>query len=115
MKILMVAGEPSGDAHGASLIAELQKITPQLKVYGIGGPLMLQRGLQAIYTLDSLEVHGLLEIVPHLPRLYRILWHLRSTLKEEQPDLALLIDYPGIQSQAGCAGQTTEHSGPLVQ
>ena len=96
MKILMVAGEPSGDAHGASLIAELQKITPQLKVYGIGGPLMLQRGLQAIYTLDSLEVHGLLEIVPHLPRHYRILWHLRSTLKEEQPDLALLIDYPGF-------------------
>ena len=96
MKILMVAGEPSGDAHGASLMAELQKITPQLTVYGIGGPHMLQRGLQAIYTLDSLEVHGLLEIVPHLPRLYKILWHLRSTLNEEQPDLALLIDYPGF-------------------
>ncbi len=96
MKILMVAGEPSGDAHGAALMGELQKIMPQLTVYGIGGPLMLQQGLQAVYTLDSLEVHGLLEVLPHLPRLYKILWHMRDTLSEEQPDLALLIDYPGF-------------------
>ena len=112
MKILMVAGEASGDAHGAALMVELQKIMPQLKVYGIGGPLMLQEGLQAIYTLDSLEVHGLLEVVPHLPRLYKILWHMRETLSEEQPDLALLIDYPGFNLKL--AVQVKRHNIPVL-
>ncbi|MBF0279573.1 MAG: lipid-A-disaccharide synthase [SAR324 cluster bacterium] len=96
MKILIVAGEASGDFHGAALIRELKNIFPSLTTYGIGGPLMLREGLNAYYTLDSLRVHGLVELIPHLPRLYRILWHLRDSLLEEQPDLAIFIDYPGF-------------------
>lgn len=96
MKILMIAGEPSGDAHGAELIQELKKIYPQLTVYGIGGPRMVQEGLQARYTLEALSVHGLIELLPHLPRLYRILWELRDSLDTEQPDMAIFVDYPGF-------------------
>ena len=96
MKILMVAGESSGDSHGAALIGELKDLFPQLTVYGIGGPLMLQAGLHAYYTLDSLRVHGFIELIPHLPRLYKILWHLRDSLHEEHPDMAIFVDYPGF-------------------
>lgn len=96
MKILMVAGESSGDAHGAALIQEFKQVLPDLVVYGIGGPLMLKEGLRAYYTLDALRVHGLIELIPHLPRLYKILWHLRDSLAAEQPDLAILVDYPGF-------------------
>lgn len=96
MKILMVAGEPSGDAHGAALMKALKPHFSELTVYGIGGTAMLQQGLQAYYTLEALRVHGLVELLPHLPRLYKILWHLRDSLLEEKPDLAILIDYPGF-------------------
>ncbi len=96
MKILIVAGDPSGDPHGAALIRELKQIFPQLTTYGIGGPLMLQEGLRAYYNLSALRVHGLVELIPHLPRLYKILWHLRDSLTEEQPDLAIFVDYPGF-------------------
>ena len=96
MKALMVAGESSGDAHGAALMAALKKHFSPLTVYGIGGPLMLQQGLQPYYTMEALRVHGLVELLPHLPRLYKILWHLRDSLLAEQPDFAILIDYPGF-------------------
>ncbi len=96
MKILMVAGESSGDTHGAALMSELNQIASQLTFYGIGGPLMLKQGINAYYTIDSLRVHGLVELIPHLPRLYKILWHLRDSLSIEKPDFAILVDYPGF-------------------
>ncbi len=96
MKILMVAGESSGDVHGAALLQGLQKAFPDLVVYGIGGPRMLELGLRPVYTLDDMQVNGLVEVVRHLPRLYKILWTLRDSLISERPDAALLVDYPGF-------------------
>lgn len=96
MKFLMVAGEPSGDAHGAALLRQMNQLLPDAEFYGIGGQGMLRQGLRAYYTIESLQVHGLTEIVRHLPRLYKILWNLRDSLQDEQPDGLILIDYPGF-------------------
>jgi lipid-A-disaccharide synthase len=96
MKLLSVAGELSGDAHGGALLAGLRRRLPELELRGIGGPRMLAAGLEPLFPIAELQVHGLLELIPHLPRLYRTLWALERTLDEWRPDALLTIDYPGF-------------------
>lgn len=96
MKLMMIAGEVSGDQHGAALIQEMKKKNPEIEIFGIGGMLMIQAGLRAYYTISSLQVHGIIEVIRHLPRLYRILWNMREALVEEKPQILILIDYPGF-------------------
>ena len=61
-KLLMVAGEASGDQHGAELIRFLRLSISNLEIYGVGGQRMLAQGLRPYYMLDSLQVHGLVEV-----------------------------------------------------
>jgi lipid-A-disaccharide synthase len=104
MRLLAIAGELSGDAHGGALLAGLRRLLPQLQVAGIGGPRMLAAGLEPLYPLSALQVHGLLEVLAHLPRLYRLLWALERELDARRPDALLLIDYPGFNLKlAGAA------------
>ncbi len=96
MRLLAVAGELSGDVHGGNLLAGLRARLPGLRVSGIGGPRMIAAGLESLFPLSGLVVHGLLEVLGHLPRLFRILWALERTLDSDPPDALLLIDYPGF-------------------
>ena len=92
----MVAGEASGDQHGAELIRFIRPSVSNLEIYGVGGERMLAQGLRPYYMLDSLQVHGLVEVLRHLPRLYQILWNLVDSIREEKPHALLLVDYPGF-------------------
>jgi lipid-A-disaccharide synthase len=105
MKLLMVAGELSGDAHGGALLAHLRRKLPALDAYGIGGPRMAEEGLRLLRPLADLQVHGLLEVVVHLPRLYRVLWGLEAVLDQERPDAVMLIDYPGFNLKLAAAAK----------
>ncbi|MDH4121464.1 MAG: lipid-A-disaccharide synthase [Deltaproteobacteria bacterium] len=96
MKLLAIAGEPSGDQHGGALLAGLYSRIPGLQVSGIGGPRMTAQGLSPLHSFQSLQVHGLVEVLRHLPRLYRILWDLERRMDEDRPDALLTIDYPGF-------------------
>ncbi len=96
MKLFAVAGELSGDAHGGALLRHLRRELPALRVTGVGGPRMIEAGLRPLHPLSALQVHGLLEVVAHLPRLYCLLWQLEEELATDPPDALLLIDYPGF-------------------
>ena len=96
MKIMMIAGEVSGDVHGAGLIRCLRRNNDNIDFFGIGGLKMLRENFRPYYMLDTLQTHGLVEVVHHLPRLYRTLWRMRDALEEERPDVLILIDYPGF-------------------
>jgi lipid-A-disaccharide synthase len=96
MKIMMIAGEVSGDVHGAGLIRCLGRNKDNTDFFGIGGLKMLRENFRPYYMLDTLQAHGLVEVVRHLPRLYQTLWRMRDALKEERPDVLILIDYPGF-------------------
>ncbi|MGK5094093.1 lipid-A-disaccharide synthase [Deltaproteobacteria bacterium TL4] len=96
MKLLIVAGEASGDTHGASLIQGLKQHHPDMDIYGIGGPKMLRAGLRPYYTLEVLQVNGFIEVLRHLPRLYRVFYRLCASMDQEKPDAVLLVDYPGF-------------------
>ncbi|MDH5753144.1 MAG: lipid-A-disaccharide synthase [Deltaproteobacteria bacterium] len=105
MKLFAVAGETSGDQHGGALLAELHKALPGLDVRGIGGPLMQAQGLKPVAGFNELQVHGIVEIVRHLPALYRLLWQLEETLAQDPPAALLTIDYPGFNLKLGLAAR----------
>ena len=93
-KIMIVAGEASGDLHGAEVIKAAQTYAPELEFYGMGGEKMRSAGANIIIDSAKMAVVGIVEVLLNLRTLYSALWQLEESLKEHKPDLLLLIDYP---------------------
>ena len=96
MKIFLFAGETSGDLHGYKLVRELKQRFPQAHLFGVGGPKMRAEGLECILPMENFQVMGFIDVFFALPRLMRYFFFLRKTLLDQQPDIALFIDYPGF-------------------
>ena len=71
MKLMLVAGEASGDVHGSALIKELNSLVPNLETFGIGGKGMVEQGLRPYFMLDTMQSHGITELALHLPNLQK--------------------------------------------
>mgnify|MGYP003315373447 FL=1 len=112
MKLMMVAGEVSGDVHGEGLIRSLRQNHADADLFGIGGKKMLREGFRPYFMLDTLQAHGLVELAGHLPRLYKTLWRMRDALEEESPDALVLIDYPGFNLKL--AAYASEKGIPVI-
>jgi lipid-A-disaccharide synthase len=91
---MIVAGEASGDSHGAHVVREIKKLLPNSDFYGIGGTHMRQAGVDIHTNVSELSVVGLVEVLKHYPRLRKILNKTKETLKLKKPDLLILIDSP---------------------
>ncbi len=94
LHLMIVAGEASGDLHGAKLILELKKLLPDLTCYGIGGENMRKAGVSTIVDVSELSVIGLTEVIRHYHRLRKILNRMKGELKHNRPDMLVLIDSP---------------------
>lgn len=92
-RLIVIAGETSGDRLGAQLLAELNPRV-QFESAGIGGPALQQQGLQCWWHADELAVFGLVEVLRHLPRLLRLRRQLLQRIVTWQPDLVITIDAP---------------------
>ncbi|HNQ64685.1 MAG TPA: lipid-A-disaccharide synthase [Smithella sp.] len=92
--VLIIAGEASGDMHGANLVREMLNRDPALKFYGIGGKKMLQEGVQLLADASTMAVVGLTEVVFKLKDILKIMRTIKKSLDERRPDLVVLIDYP---------------------
>ncbi len=95
-KIVIIAGEDSGDLHGAHLIKEMKKIDPDFIFYGVGGDKMIGAGLNHIEHIKNLNVIGIVEVLKHYPRIKKIFNKTVSLIKEISPQQVILIDYPGF-------------------
>ncbi|MBU2537006.1 MAG: lipid-A-disaccharide synthase [Proteobacteria bacterium] len=93
-RIMIVAGEASGDMHGARLIAALKEQAPEAQICGIGGPELTRQGVEILYDSSQLAVVGIVEVISHLSFIREALRTLENRLKDQQPDLLILIDYP---------------------
>ena len=91
-RIVLVAGEASGDNLGAKLIEALRERLPNARFAGIAGPRMIAAGCEAWERAESLAVMGLFEIIPHLPRLLRIRRSLVARLLADPPDVYVGVD-----------------------
>ncbi len=94
--VLVIAGEVSGDLHGASLIRELKKLDSSLKIFGIGGDKMKAEGMELIYHIDKMAFLGFVEVIKHLPFIKKVQRDLIAEVKRRKVSEVVLIDYPGF-------------------
>ncbi|MEO5335561.1 MAG: lipid-A-disaccharide synthase [Magnetospirillum sp. WYHS-4] len=92
--IFLVAGEPSGDALGASLMAGLRKLRPDVRFVGVGGERMCAEGLESLFPMADLAVMGLAEVVPRLPNLVRRIRQTAAEVERLRPAALVTIDAP---------------------
>jgi lipid-A-disaccharide synthase len=92
--VMIVAGEASGDMHGASLVREMLRIDPSLNFYGIGGNKMQDAGVKLLINAAETAVVGLTEVISKFGTLFRIIRQVKKSLDEMKPELVILIDYP---------------------
>ncbi|MCK8816355.1 lipid-A-disaccharide synthase [Natroniella sulfidigena] len=104
-KIMVIAGEASGDMHAARVVEELKKINPKLEFIGMGGQRMAEAGVELLYDPTKLSTIGFIEAVKHLRLMYRILSKLEEAMKEEEPAVILLVDYSGFNMKVAKVAQ----------
>jgi lipid-A-disaccharide synthase len=93
---MFVAGETSGDHHAAAAIAALRNKHPSLQCFGLGGPAMQAAGLRLDLDLASRSVIGFIEVLKHFGYFRRAFALAERLLRDEKPDLLVLVDYPGF-------------------
>jgi lipid-A-disaccharide synthase len=94
--IFIVAGEPSGDLHGANLAREIHRIEPGIALRGIGGEKMSATGMELRHDLAKEAIMGFTEVLRKLGRIRAIFRDTVESLDKNRPDLLILIDYPGF-------------------
>ncbi|HZY30625.1 MAG TPA: lipid-A-disaccharide synthase, partial [Candidatus Methylomirabilis sp.] len=93
-RILIVAGEASGDLHAASVVQELLRRAPHLTVEGIGGDRMREAGVRLHAYAGELAVVGVTEVVGKIPALWRAYRSMIRLIRDTRPDLLILVDFP---------------------
>src|SRR5579862_6202349 len=93
-KILISAGEASGDLYASLVVEELRRIHPDAEFFGCTGPKLRAAGVGTVVDAASLAVVGLLEVVSHIPRIYGEYRKLLAAAREQRPDFAILTDSP---------------------
>ena len=101
MKIVISAGDPSGDIRGGELLEELKKST-SLEVSGLGGSNIEKAGGSVLFNLNEYSVMGFAEVLSSLARFRRLRREMRSHILSADPDILLLIDYPGFNIPLAC-------------
>ncbi len=95
-KILISAGEPSGDLHGAAVAEALLRRWPEAELFGLGGPRMAAAGVELLADPERLSVMGFVEVLQHLPFFVGLLRRVEHEMRRRGADLVLPIDYPGF-------------------
>ena len=113
MKIVLVAGEASGDQLGAALMRAIRQREPDVRFAGIGGPLMKAEGCDCWWDTSLLSLMGLFEVVSHLPRLLKLRRQLVKRVAELNPDVFIGIDAPDFN--LGVERKLKARSIPVIQ
>jgi len=93
-KIMIVTGEASGDLHGANLVRALRELDHDLSFSGMGGPELEKNGVRILFPAEKVSVVGIFEVFSHLFDILQAQRILRRELRENPPDLLVLIDLP---------------------
>lgn len=113
LRVFVVAGEPSGDALAGPLLAALRRrFGPRLELVGIGGERMAEQGLRSIFPMADLSLMGLVEVVPHIPRLLRRLRETEAAIRGWRPHAVVTVDAPGFNFRL--AGRLRGSGIPIV-
>lgn len=94
--VLIVAGEASGDLHASNLVKAIKDIAPAINFFGLGGKILRQAGVNLQSDIVELSVVGLFEVLKNFKKFKDIFRNLLEEVERVNPDLAILVDYPGF-------------------
>lgn len=107
-KVMILAGEASGDHHGAQLLEAIKTQMPGASFFGMGGTALKKTGMETMVDAADMAVVGLLEVISHFPVIHRARQKLIAAMAQKKPDLLICIDYPdfnlNLARQAGKLG-----------
>ncbi|MDX1608638.1 MAG: lipid-A-disaccharide synthase [Halofilum sp. (in: g-proteobacteria)] len=93
-RLMISAGEASGDLHAARCVSALPRRGTEPVLYGMGGPHLQKAGMELVVDCRTLGIVGIVEVLIHWRRIMRELEKLRARLRTDPPDLLILVDYP---------------------
>lgn len=116
LRIFLLAGEPSGDQLGAHIMAAIRKRAAlagqTVEFSGLGGEAMAEQGLQSLFPISDLAIFGIIEVIPHAPRIFRRVRETVAAIRAFKPDVVLSIDVPAFAFRV--LKQLTYDNVPLV-
>lgn len=113
--LFLIAGEPSGDALGARLMASAKRLTGgRVRFAGIGGEKMIAEGLDSLFPMGELTLFGIFELLPHLPNLLRRIDQTVVAVLEQRPDAVIGIDSPGFTVRVSAKIRAAAPGIPLI-
>lgn len=93
-QVMIIAGETSGDAHGAHLVTAMKEKAPELVFSGIGGPALERAGVEILMHAHDLSVVGITEVFAKIPNVLKGISLVKKNLRDRRPGLIVLIDFP---------------------
>lgn len=93
-KVLISAGEASGDLHAAALTRAILQRDPTVQVFGMGGDALAAAGGEVVFNYKDYSVMGFVEVLQSLPRLFGLKKAFRRLMEERKPDVFVTVDYP---------------------
>lgn len=113
--LFLIAGEPSGDALGARLMAAAKRLTGgKVRFVGIGGEKMMAEGLVSLFPMAELTLFGIFELLPHLPNLIRRIDQTVAEIIRVRPDAVVGIDSPGFTVRVAKKVRAAAPAIPLI-
>ena len=98
--IMVLTGEPSGDLHAGHLVREIKKLNDRVYFSGIGGPHLENQNVDLFYNISKLSAMGLTEVLMQFGQIKKAFDQFKKKLRENTPDLIILVDYPGFNLKA---------------
>lgn len=95
-KILISAGEASGDIHAAAVTAAIKKLDSKAEVFGMGGDALRKAGGEVLWDIKDHGVMGFVEVIRKLHDLFRLRSDFARIMDERKPDCLVVVDYPGF-------------------
>ncbi len=105
LPIMIIAGEASGDLHGAKLAHSIKNRSKDAFLFGVGGTAMQSQGVQLLVDIKTLSVMGITEVLAKLPSIYRAMATVKKALVRIKPKLLILIDFPDFNVHVAAAAK----------
>ncbi len=102
---LIVAGEASGDLHGANLVSSLKEILPHARFTGMGGSRMRQAGVDTLFGIERMGTVGVVEVLGDFAHYYGVYRVLMKEIASRRYDAVILIDYPTLNMRLAKQGR----------
>ncbi|MFH1860888.1 MAG: lipid-A-disaccharide synthase [bacterium] len=99
--IMLIAGEASSDLHGACIARELLASSPDMRITGMGGQFMTEAGVEVVFGFSDLSAIGIVEVLGKIPLGFKRLAEIAEYLKENKPDILVVIDFPEFNIRLG--------------